>query len=470
MKKTLLSLFESKGRSVLVLTIIFALTLNILGSFQLTDRTDALAADIVGGIYAPFYGWAHRVGQDKITVLLVDRQALDDIGTDRWPPDYQSEADFAEWAANYHPAAIFLDFYYPRARRTNSAAPALDAFSGNIRSSANSAGDVDSEGIGNLAMRLQRIRQAGTPVLIGPVGDDAALAPIAALPQVGIERRQLPRGGYPVRDSQGHLQTAFALYDLICPKVRDRCPDVAKELGDHDLAIQWGFGAGRTMPAQFVLEQCRGGNVFARVWSAVKIAFAGFVPSANRGYDKCSYSDAFSIAWLRNPPAGFDPRPLIENRVVLIGSDLNWLADFIDAPLLGSVPGVMAHAMALDNLLQSGSHAARYSHPFIGAMTYRDAMEMVLVLLGLLVIVATHEILLTRAKPGIPSRISWWLTQVAVVLCIPVLAGLLMSWVLAWPALNVITIAGLGLWELFLLAHDLWAELEKEQPRGAAPE
>lgn len=469
--ETLLFIFESKGRSVLVLSIVFVLVLDILGSFQLTDRTDALAADIVGGVYAPFYGWAHRVGQDKITVLLVDRQTLDAIGTDRWPPDYQNEADFAEWAADYHPAAIFLDFYYPRARRVSGAAPSLDAFTGDaVHAGAGEA--VDAQGIADLASRLERIRQSGTQVFIGPVGKEAALAPLAALPQVGIERRELPRDGYPAHDSQGHLQAAFALYDLICPKARRTCPDVAKDLGHHDLAIQWGFGAGRTMPAQFVPEQCRGNNLIERVWSAVEIAFAGLVPAASSGgrvgYDKCSYADAFSIEWLRNPPPGFDPRPLLENRVVLIGSDLNWLADFVDAPLLGSVPGVMAHAMALDNLLQSGRHAARYSQPFIGDMTFRDFMELMLALFGLLVIVLTHEVLRARAQPGIPSRFNWWLTQILVVIGVPLLAGLLMSWVLAWPALNVITIAGLGLWSLFLLAHDLWAELEKKQPSKAA--
>ncbi len=469
-------LFESKGRAILVFTVLLSLAFDLLGSFQLTDRSDAVATELLGAIYGPLYGQNHRVGQKKITVLLINRQTLENLSTDRWPPDYAAEADFAEWAATYRPAAIFMDFYFAKARRAEHAAPSLDAFSGATGTAAVDNGSgADTDGIANLASRLQRIRDSGIPLFTGPVNDkDPDLAPLAQARQVGIERYELPRDSYPVRDSAGRLQGAFALYQVICPKVQTVCPDLEKALKGRDLAIQWGFGASDEI-ADFVPPECRGGPLFERLKSALSIGFTGFVPSAgevqrgrNLRYARCSYADSFPIDWLRRPPPGFDPRPFIEDRVVLIGADLGFLADFVNAPLLGSIPGVMATAMALDNLLQSGDKAAHYAGTFFMNMTYRDLLELVLVILGLVSMVAVHETLKKTAGAEGPSRKTWWILQILVVVLVPIGLGLWMSRILSWPAVNVFSIASMGVWSLFLLAHDLWAELEQKGGNASA--
>ena len=473
--RTLYFLFESKGRAILVFTILLSLAFDLLGSFQITDRMDAISVELLGGIYGPLYGLNHRVGQKNVTVLLINRQTLENLETDRWPPDYSAEADFAEWAAAYHPAAIFMDFYFSHARRAPAAAPALDAFTSGASGSATPV--IDVEGITDLANRLNRIRESGIPLFTGPVsGADPNLAPLAGGQQAGIERYVLPRDAYPARDSEGRLQAAFALYQVMCPKVRASCSDVEPALKGRNLAIQWGFGASDEM-AEIVPPECRGGSLWQRLKSSAAVGLIALAPSLgnvqngrNLHYARCSYVDAFPIDWLQHPPQGFDPTPFLKDRAVLIGADLNFLADFVDAPLLGSVPGVMATAMALDNLLQSGEKTARYAGNFLMNMSYRDLLELVLVMLGLALMVAAHETLKKMSGPEGPSALTWWSTQAAVVILVPIGLGFWMSRIFCWPVVNVLSIAGMGVWSLFLLAHDLRGELEGTGGSAAAKE
>jgi len=48
-------------------------------------------------------------------------------------------------------------------------------------------------------------------------------------------------------------------------------------------------------------------------------------------------------------------RELLANRLVLVGASLSGIPDVYDSPVHGQVPGVVLHAMALDNLLRFGA-------------------------------------------------------------------------------------------------------------------
>jgi hypothetical protein len=51
-----------------------------------------------------------------------------------------------------------------------------------------------------------------------------------------------------------------------------------------------------------------------------------------------------------------DWHELLGNKIVLLGASVSGIPDFVDSPVHGQVPGVILHAMALDNLLTLGSH------------------------------------------------------------------------------------------------------------------
>ncbi|MFZ1989890.1 MAG: CHASE2 domain-containing protein [Alphaproteobacteria bacterium] len=511
--RRLLLFFRSRGRVLFALTLLVAFVLDVLGSFRLTERLDAVSYDILGNILAPTYGLGSskkRFAQDKITVLLVNQQTLENVvGTDRWPPNYSAEADFAEWAARDHPAVIFLDFYYPFARRIERSEATATAFGGQPVSITNDEGK-DVASIDELGRRLKRIAglnndpnensKTPIPVFIGPVGNDPDLEGLRDLSQVGLEFSSLPRSEYPVwhqvMDAKGGAkeipQAALALYHIICPPNQQGCvKDIEQVVSGWEpspahptpstkpasLAIEWGSGASANIAAlsdklaienpemsrPFVPPDCRTDKSAALL--DIKRVLAGLAPAyfPSDHNQRCLYTDAFPIDWIRSPPAGFEPKDYLEGRAVLIGADLGYLADDrIETPT-GSVPGVLAHAMALDNLLQKGALTARYTAPLpgMGQMTARDLGELLLVPLGALFIFLADKVLKSVFKQKRVPAFLWWPVQLLVAIAVPLGIAVLLYLLAIWPSANVLWIALLGSWSLFLLAGDFRGETDK---------
>ena len=516
--KRLLLFFRSRGRVLFASTLLVAFVVDVLGSFQLTDRLDAVSYDILSNILAPTYGLDHpkkRFAQNKITVLLVSQQTLENIvGTDRWPPNYSAEADFAEWAARDHPAAIFLDFYYPFARRVERNEATVTAFSGQPVSVAHEEGK-DVAGINELGRRLKRIAglnedpnenaKTPIPVFIGPVGTDPDLGGLRNLHQVGLEFSNLPRSEYPVwhevtdakRNKSAIPQAAFALYHIMCPDDQKGCvKDIERTVSGWEpsfaqatpsiklasLAIEWGSGAsakitalgddlardypdiGGPMGTPLVPRDCRPGK--SGLLLDIKRILTGLAPvyfPPNRN-QRCLYTDAFPIDWLQSAPPGFKSEDYLKDRAVLIGADLSYLADDrIETPT-GVIPGVLAHAMALDNLLQRGARAARYTSPlpWLGQMTARDLGELLLVPLGAFFMFLTDKMLKRTYREGqVPGHV-WWPIQLLVAIAVPAGLAVMLYRLAIWPSANVLWIALLGGWSLFLLAGDFRGEPDKD--------
>jgi hypothetical protein len=108
-----------------------------------------------------------------------------------------------------------------------------------------------------------------------------------------------------------------------------------------------------------------------------------------------------------------DWKELLGGRVVLVGASISGIPDFIVAPVHGQVPGVVLHAMALENLV---THGARYS-----ADRYRHATEILAVVLVVVFALCFPLLLQVIEQPALRRALALagavvWLLIVAVCL------------------------------------------------------
>jgi hypothetical protein len=126
----------------------------------------------------------------------------------------------------------------------------------------------------------------------------------------------------------------------------------------------------------------------------------------------CPAVTVLPLSLLERAPLA-DWKELLGGRVVLVGASISGIPDYIVAPVHGQVPGVVLHAMALENLV---THGARYS-----ADRYRHATEIVAVALVVVFALCFPLLLQVIEQPALRRALALasaavWLLIVAVCL------------------------------------------------------
>lgn len=327
------------------------------------------------------------------------------------------------------------------------------------------------------AQRLYALaEQYQTPIFIGPVGDDPGVRTIgeafprlipsdqeAAPPltaQVGVNKPGAPSFNYSFadleKDGPPRLQAAYALYRALCARRDELCRDapaaVERRFEGRELAVAWGFGAPQEMagvlPPEFA-GRCIAGTPGQRFLLALKELWLGLMGVAADGTpigSGCTYHltvPARAVMQFSN--AAEDSRAdaaltfsdLFADRAVLIGADVAALSDFVETPVYGESPGVVGHAMALDNLIERGARAAIEPQGFLLGIDRSDLLETILLMTALFAIYLIGR----GAGPGAAlERQDVWGGYLTVVL-VTVAAGLLLGWLNSWPPVNILSIA-----------------------------
>lgn len=329
-------------------------------------------------ITAPFY---RSEAQNRITVILIDDQLLDRLGTS-WPLNYAAQGFLLRKVLGYSPEAVFVDLTYQRPHTSATA-------------------DRPADLLDALGPARERVVSGQVPLLVGAVpleldgGASAAVCAPQAEPARGAPRL-LPEfaqagmrptfvawagcgSGYPLYLYQDPSQAtpAFALYRDIfcrnrttagCAAARAADPRQAKAAFSKPMLVVWGSvpSPDHVRMAQAAGVPCTSGGT--GTWQRLKLSLDQlfqstkdtFTWSTERGERiVCPYSDVLSGNWLYGA-YGEDVKPFIENRIVLIGTSLAGVGDLLRNPVNGQVPGVLIHAMALDNLIKYGADY-RYS-------------------------------------------------------------------------------------------------------------
>ncbi len=373
---------------VFVLVFLLGVVLNLVEPFGLANASKAQSMRLSARVAAPFYDDSAR---DAIAVVLIDDRALDAVGMG-WPPTYRQYDALLQRVLEQRPRAVYLDVLLLEEREyddsfesayasLNAAVaahdPAIPVFFGvgapgqcSIFSSDGGVQDVVTgwQGVG-----------AGYPLRVD-----------ADSVHEGAAHMACDRPGV---TGAGTDSVAFALYrhacatgsEAGCREAASAFPPAAMGL---PLAVQWGWrppvrdGDGTRCEGPQDVAAGRPSPTRMERWtSAARLAWDSFRGAADpgredRNRERCVFpltvfADALvhDETLMERGPGG---RPLLEDRVVLVGTRLIGLDDLVSTPVNQQVPGVYLHAMALDNLMQWGRdrvHVNASLGPWIGLGT-----------------------------------------------------------------------------------------------------
>jgi CHASE2 domain-containing sensor protein len=388
---------------------------DVTGFFGLDRMSDDKAARVIDVLGAPFYGGRERIGQDHIAVVTMNEETLRRLGAPGLPMSYALQGDIVSTVASYEPAAIFVDFTYRSLHQERSE---LERYAGRLKA-------ID----------------ARIPLAIGPVRDDLDpnLSPLASVPQRSISFNRVEGDRvYELHDEYGHEKAALFMFKALCarkPEIRS-CASLGS-LGDSALAIGWGYGSSQFMAAQLpdaLRGVCTSTTFLSRVAAFFKLVVRGaFNPeeTSDRLSLNCTYHDNVEFGSLLTEEGHAFGQSVLKGRLVFIGVDLDWTRDNLPTPLFGELPGVFAHAMATDNLIENGRAARRDPAQVFLGLDWVDIMEA-------LVVIATTAIICIVSF--IWSHKVRLISTVGLILLTALLGVLICYWLTPFPIVNIFSI------------------------------
>ncbi|HBG20511.1 MAG TPA: hypothetical protein DDY32_14900 [Desulfobulbaceae bacterium] len=305
--------------------------------------------------------WYKSTAQNEITVVLIDDNYLEQIGSS-WPMSYVEQALLLSDILDLEPRAVFLDLLY-RHRHGD---------------------DAEIEQLVETIERAANKTPIFIPYLVNDVeGDSCQLAThsfektiqedsvIEEMQNSGAIRTYIGWKGcdnrYPafILGDKEFRTPAFALYEDIFTH-----PENEKRLSNDafrdPMMIRWGTGVSSEHKSalQKAGIDCKSLDSWTEkveylFFSQLKTAIQQTLTSASseRGQrESCTYTDTLHATWFRgvSPENHEYLKKMIENRIVLVGTQIDGIHDTILSPVNGKLPGVYLFAMALDNYLEYG--------------------------------------------------------------------------------------------------------------------
>lgn len=345
---------------VVLCTVLAGLALAWLSNFL--DGQETLKR-VAGRSYAPLLSEAYGpAGQNLITVLTIDDGDLKEYGLS-WPVPLDFHGRLIQRIARHQPKAIFLDVVFLDDRP----APQLEAFGAALCAVAAQgvpiyyASYARADLTSNVEAMLARLRVPRPDGGTGP----ACARPVRA--HLLHDRLDQHLWTYALNsppgeriDPQRPRPPGSVAHTLYCLHDPGRCPRDTEE----PMALLWPTRADHDNPRILVranlegqLESvCRGewhwseavpfNGLARRAWAWLKAQ--PYRPLA----PLCPYNKVLPASAFKG--IGFDTdelRAALNGRFVLIGVNLAAVSDSVLSPVHGRLPGVHAHAVALDNLI-----------------------------------------------------------------------------------------------------------------------
>ncbi|MBP3124767.1 CHASE2 domain-containing protein [Thalassospira sp. ER-Se-21-Dark] len=461
------ALFRSMPDLLILIAIMF------VDPFGFSNSTDERSKDVFYQVTSPFYPDTAR---DNIAVILIDDASLDTEFFD-WPPSFDQYDTLLSSVATYAPKAVFFDLLFldPRGQEDD-----LEFFADNIRAIR------DFKDTPVFAMGAASIH-AGT--------DECFSESISVLPQIGDAVTDLPffrfsgyGNDYPMYtmcNGRTLLSPAAELLKAVCSldsngsELDGPCPDatlsnvqqITKTIPEA-ISIRWGEATApinqRLYPASFDGEgsDCvpPSDKFIEKLLRSASYFIGAFSERLRPDISKnCIYhphmsafdlivraQQASHVATADKAEQANASRKILEdflnNKVVLIGLDVAGVRDTVISPVQGTIPGVMAHAMALDNALVLGSDMQHAAPVLFWEADGTDAIEIA----GLLVLtllrwrLASNVIASSNLKPG--SKRSYVRFALMALGCVVFFFALIAAtfFILRWSPINWIGLIGLG--------------------------
>ena len=369
--------------------LVSSLVLGLLGQldpFGLKTAADLQSESFFLRLTAPWYGSAlpNDSAQNHITVVLIDDQYLEEMNSS-WPMTYLDQDQLLGQILDYHPKAVFLDLLY---RHKHGEDGDIRQFVDTISEAKGNAGTPLPITIPILVNDIQGISSCDPEEKNEPDSAESIVIKNSVISQIldsPVKKTYIGWTGcgnrYPgmiLRDSR-FKTPAFALYADSCRrhdgyanKYPEQCAAIlSNDLGEfmQPMVIRWGVGVSQ-MHEEALKKADISCITFDRdnLWSKASYALSqvgtavgqSLSSTSERGkIERCTYTDTVHATWFLGSSADTHTylASMLENRIVLVGTQIAGVHDEIYSPVNGKVPGVYLFAMALDNYLEYG---ARY--------------------------------------------------------------------------------------------------------------
>ena len=296
--------------------------------------------------------------RDKLAIVLIDQATLEFLQHD-WPLPLSDIADIAESLACNGAAAIFFDFTTSRQFSSDEDDDRIKALVGDTTPGRLSCSDgkpmprpkVFFANIPGVSSQLQDyILKDGTFLVQFDVGNENNIYPSGS--------KEFPES---LPESNDRRTPAFGLLHELCgtSSRSSWCPENTSGL-ELFAPIFLSWNGNRVSDQTQVSRSPRctsnpiegwAAQIYERLKATVELVFQ---PPDDRCAPFLSLIGSDLYRDFSYKEKNGDPARFIEGRVVMVGVKLAGLNDFWDLPVHGQLPGVEAHAMALDNLLTYG--------------------------------------------------------------------------------------------------------------------
>jgi CHASE2 domain-containing sensor protein len=342
--------------------------------FGYNDATDRIMQNVIYRVIAPLY--QSRAREDIVVVLLNDKgiDRLHEnqlISANEWPLRYRDHANILGRIARYRPRSLFVDIYFKKERSLDDTFPDLRR---------------------NLLFHQQ---QGNTQFLFagGWAHEDPTPIQEKLADDFGLSVHSWDSfdDSYPLKIAD-HGTVAYDLYKVAClgDSPLRGCKGEAAALRNvkdqATLSVRWGNEpapppfpglAGKTCQAPPDAKA----ELFRQLWLGL---LNDLLEQDESVMMRCPYQtvlfadDIMHIDRLGSAEEKQRLRCLLHDKMVLYGVSLDGLQDATYSPVHGQVPGVMKHAMALDNLMHYGDAYTRGASESLKAASCGIWMGMVL--------------------------------------------------------------------------------------------
>jgi len=453
--------------------LLILIAIMLVDPFGFSNSTDERSKDVFYQVTSPFYPDNAR---DDIAVILIDDASIDSAFFD-WPPSFDQYDTLLSSVATYAPKAVFFDLLFldPRGQEED-----LDFFADNIRA-IRDFNDTPVFAMGAASIHAETEECFSESISVLPqIGDAVTGLPFFKFSGYGNDYPM-----YSICNGRPLLSPAAELLKTVCSlekngsKKDESCPN--SSLGDEEqltklipqaISIRWGEATApinqRLYPASFDGKgnDCTkpSDEFFEKLARSTSYFLGAFSERLRPDIStNCIYhphisafdliaraKQASHLAKDDKAEQAHASRKILEdflsNKIVLIGLDVAGVRDTVISPVQGTIPGVMAHAMALDNALALGSDLQHAAPGLFWEADGTDAIEIA----GLLVLtflrwrLASNGTGSSNSKPT-PKRgfIRFALMALS---CVVFFFALIAAtfFILRWSPINWIGLIGLG--------------------------
>ncbi|MGJ7486486.1 CHASE2 domain-containing protein [Variovorax sp. LT2P21] len=383
----------------------------------------------------PIYG---ESGNRAITVVTIDDADLDTFG-EKWPLELGFFSRRVEVLLAKKPRVLFIDLLLKR-----ESSPAQIAALRDTLCKARGTTKVYIASLRGLVpdspTEAELFKEHPEP---RPTPDSPLKMSVCAIPvdaRVTPDKHDQSQWDYPIQIQTSaapprHVRSAAL--DIFCREEPDRCPQDKQEL--PPLAMIWPARSFPTNVQTMIREQepktvpatyepaCRDGIPLLEAVPGVVFAenlitrwVIRLQPDTNRAQQlqrealvrqmpPCPYHQVIPLRAFNGK--GFSDLELgaaFANKIVVLGADVIGTGDKVTSPIHGPIPGVHAHAMALDNLITFEGKYKQAGDFDLDDLTSHGSLFVIISVISTVAVLTLWNHYFTEIEPPPPRPLSWW--------------------------------------------------------------